>query len=906
MSLFSGGRLLACRVLTSGRREPEPAAGKPAVFTPTKNHDHEFTLSLYPDRTRRPGAVILVTPQPSFQTRQLSPARLGQQPLTTRPTIRGKFIFKGEEKFLIKGVSYGAFRPDERKLEYWNHALIERDFALMAANGVNTVRIPHTMPPVSLLDTAEKHGLQVMVGLSAEQYVGYLIDEDKEAPDILGIVREKVRSVAGHPALLCYGIGNEIGASVARWLGGPKIERYLERIYRAVKEVDPDGLVTYVNYPSTEYLNLAFLDFLSFNVYLEQQDRLQVYLARLQTLAGDRPLLMSEVGLDAMRNGEEKQAEVLVWQVRTVFEAGCVGAVIFSWTDEWHRAGAEVDDWAFGITDRDRQAKPALAVVKRMYDEAPFTPRQDWPRISVVICSFNGEKTIRDTLSRTCALNYPNYEVIVIDDGSTDGTAAIARKFSCRLISQENRGLSAARTRGCEEATGEIVAYIDDDASPDPHWLYFLGHGFLTTSHVALGGPNCLPPVPRGAEVSVDRAPGGAKHVMITDELAEHIPGCNFAIRRDFLLGLGGFDPIFRAAGDDVDMCWRILATGETIGFVAGAVVWHHRRSGCRAYWKQQLGYGKAEALLEKKWPDKYNSAGHHTFKGRIYSNGVVSSLFRRSAVYHGHGGFAPFQSLYETSSGGIWSVLPLMPEWYLLILLVAGASLLGLLWTPLFLFAPLWIGALALTLIHATAEAWRAQLPGTSGGKSASRVKIAYLHLIQPLARLMGRQKGGLNAWRHRGQAGFVMPRSSATAEWTEDWQEPEKRLAQFNDRLVAKRNVVRHGSDYDRWDLEVLGGIFGSARSMMGVEDHGGGSQYVRLRFWPRLRQAARVLVVFLAILVLLAVLATEWLVASIFGIFLLLVLLAAFLQSGRALAALHCASHPPAADEVEPKMP
>src|SRR5207249_5771317 len=83
-----------------------------------------------------------------------------------------------------------------------------------------------------------------------------------------------------------------------------KVERYLERLYRIVKEEDPDGLVTYVNYPTTEYLRLPFLDFVCFNVYLESQHRFEAYLARLQNIAGDRPLLMSELGLDALRNGE--------------------------------------------------------------------------------------------------------------------------------------------------------------------------------------------------------------------------------------------------------------------------------------------------------------------------------------------------------------------------------------------------------------------------------------------------------------------------------------------------------------------------------------------------------------------------------------------------------------------------
>ena len=72
-----------------------------------------------------------------------------------------------------------------------------------------------------------------------------------------------------------------------------------------------------------------------------------------------------------------------------------------------------------------------------------------------------------------------------------------------------------------------------------------------------------------------------------------------------------GFDTVYRAAGDDVDICWRIMEKGWKIGFNPSAVVWHHRRNTIRGYWKQQKGYGKAEALLEQKWPEKFNPHGH-------------------------------------------------------------------------------------------------------------------------------------------------------------------------------------------------------------------------------------------------------------------------------------------------------
>src|SRR5207237_6890365 len=180
----------------------------------------------------------------------------------------------------------------------------------------------------------------------------------------------------------------------------------------------------------------------------------RAYLSRLHNLAGDRPLVLSELGLDSLRNGEDVQARSLDWQVRTAFAAGSAGVFVFSWTDEWYRHGQGVGDWAFGLTRADRSPKPALTAVREAFAEVPLPPGLPWPRVSVVVCTYNGARTLADCLDGLTRLAYPDYEVIVVDDGSTDGTAAIAAGYPVRLITTENRGLSAARNTGLEAATG--------------------------------------------------------------------------------------------------------------------------------------------------------------------------------------------------------------------------------------------------------------------------------------------------------------------------------------------------------------------------------------------------------------------------------------------------------------------
>ena len=833
---------------------------------------------------------MIETPQ-----RRRSKPRIQAQPeprTQSRPRVSGKFLFAGEEKVYVRGVTYGPFHPDANDCLYHDAKTVDRDFALMAKNGINAVRT-YTVPPRWLLDSALRHGLWVMVGLPWEQHITFL-DDPATAARIEEKVRLAVRSCEAHPAILCFTVGNEIPASIVRWHGRRNIERFLKTLYLACKDEDPSALVTYVNFPPTEYLQLDFLDFVSFNVYLEKPDRLQAYLARLQNLAGFRPLVMAEVGLDSRSNGVYKQAEVLDWQIRSVFANGCAGVFVFAWTDEWSRGGFEIEDWDFGMTTRDRRPKPVLQSVAKAYRETPFPVDVKCPFVSVVICSYNGQRTIAETLAAVLESDYPNYEVIVVNDGSKDDTPSIAATFEdVRLISVENGGLSAARNIGMRAARGEIIAYLDDDAYPDPHWLHYLAAGFVGTPHVAIGGPN-IPPRGDGFMAEcVANGPGGPTHVLLSDEVAEHIPGCNFAVRRSALEKIGGFDPVYRAAGDDVDACWRLQELG-TIGFVPAALVWHHRRNSLRAYWKQQKGYGRAEALLEGKWPLKYNSAGHLAWQGRLYGPGVLRSVGRRWRVYQGTWGSALFQALYEPNPGTIQS-LAQMPEWYLLMFSLGVLSGMGFLWAPLFAFLPFFAGSLLLAVAQAVSAASKGEFPSRPSRRS-DRLRLigmtSLLFLLQPLARLQGRFGCGLTPWRRKQQAVSARPATNIRKVWSEQWRPSEEWLERFEAAVLRRASATR-GGDYDEWDLHVRGGLAGAVRVYLGIEEHGAGRQLLRWRVRPVFNTPVAVLAIGLLALAAAGAHSRQFLVAALTGMAGILLALWVYrdcsLASGSAFAAV-----------------
>ena len=125
---------------------------------------------------------------------------------TERPVVKGKFLFVGDDKFWIKGVTYGTFRPLDDGTQFPERDVVERDFAMMVAQGINSVRT-YIPPPIWLLDLAQKTGMRVMVGLAWEQHVAFLDDQALQKT-IEGRIRDGVLACTGHPAVLCYSIGN--------------------------------------------------------------------------------------------------------------------------------------------------------------------------------------------------------------------------------------------------------------------------------------------------------------------------------------------------------------------------------------------------------------------------------------------------------------------------------------------------------------------------------------------------------------------------------------------------------------------------------------------------------------------------------------------------------------------------
>ncbi len=762
--------------------------------------------------------------------------------------VQGKFFFSGPNKHFIKGVTYGPFAKGDHGAQFPELATVEYDFALMAQAGVNTVRV-FTVPPVWLLDAAHHAGLKALVGLSWSQHIAFLESAAAQA-EIRETVTAGVRACRRHPGIFGYLVGNEIPPDIVRWHGVEPVRRFVRSLVACVREAHPEALVSYANFPSTEYLTIDFTDFVCFNVYLHDKAAFRRYISRLHNLAVDRPLVLTEFGVDSMRLGEEEQRQILSWQVHSAFEAGVAGTFVFAWTDEWFTGGHLIEDWAFGLVDRERRPKPSLGEITRQY-QSVLPPRLPcYPRVSVVVCAYDAERTIDQCLASLAVLNYPDYEVIVVNDGSRDRTLAIAESHGyCRIISQSNRGLSVARNVGAAAATGEIVAYTDSDCVADPDWLSYLVAKMEASNLAACGGPNFPPPEDTLVPAVVAVAPGGPTHVLLSDEIAEHIAGCNMAFRREALMQLGGFDPIYRAAGDDVDICWRFQDAGYVIGYSPAAVVWHFRRNTVTAYCNQQRGYGKAEALVYAKHPFRFNLFGQAKWLGRIYGDFSPALLLsRRPVIYSGVFGRGLFQTMYEPPSS-LTALLPLTFEWSAASLVLALAGIAGGGWFSL-LAVPL-LTTWGLCISGALQAPIDKRFSGFDRTGAKARALAALLIYLGPLLRGWERIKWrikGMRTQTHIGpteieqRARFVWKeRAFHLSYWSDTGAEKEALLNGLSDFLIPQKYLVMPDTGWNGWDLKIARGLCSRALVTVCSENHGGGKRLLRVRCAMRLSRLA-----------------------------------------------------------------
>ena len=211
------------------------------------------------------------------------------------------------------------------------------------------------------------------------------------------------------------------------------------------------------------------------------------------------------------------------------------------------------------------------------------------PSISVVICTYNRAESLSDTLRGVGQLDYPDYEVIVVNGPSHDSTESlliVEQKGLVKVIKCSSRNISASRNIGVAAAGGEIVAFIDDDAVPHPKWLSFLAPKYADKRVGGVGGFTVDNTGQRfqSRKVLCDRYGNAHSVSAMFDErpfsrigspLYPSLLGTNSSFRRNALERIGGFDNTFSYFLDETDVCLRLVDVGYLVVFEPSALVFH-------------------------------------------------------------------------------------------------------------------------------------------------------------------------------------------------------------------------------------------------------------------------------------------------------------------------------------------
>jgi len=434
----------------------------------------------------------------------------------------------------------------------------------------------------------------------------------------------------GHYADLAQGMGAAVlvvGTELER-LTGPDDEAYWRELIDAVR-VRFDGLLTYATNELGDPERVRFwdaLDYIGVNVYPQLAVEAAAVPSPQQLIAAwvgpvgclrdlherwRRPLLITEIGYrsspralhepgDWVRGGaDDPTRQAAAYEAALSVLAGQRWIVGLNWWD-WP---SDLDGAAHDLTGYSPYGRPAAAVARKWNRRlAAVEPTGNAvPFVSIVVPVRDGEKTIRDCVEALLSSEHPEQrrEIVVVDNGSKDRTAAIVRAMPVRYVHEARIGRSHARNRGVNESRGEIIAFTDADCIADPAWIPRLVEAFAPPEVSAVAG-EILAATPRtGAQRFM------AQHAPRWQSVVLRLPEpfaitANVAFRRQVFGSVGLFDPEFVTA-EDVDFGWRFFAAGLNMVYAPGATVAHRLRPTVWQLFRQQVGLGYGRVLLHER-----------------------------------------------------------------------------------------------------------------------------------------------------------------------------------------------------------------------------------------------------------------------------------------------------------------
>jgi glycosyltransferase involved in cell wall biosynthesis len=709
-------------------------------------------------------------------------------------TPHGKFFSRKGHKFFLKAMrleGIGGCLDFEAKVR-----LLARLDDLKQVHTTALILTEAQSNPI--LDLAGTTGLYSIIEL--ELAPEEIVDRRKLA-EATARIAHTVNIFNGRPGLLGFLINCAISQDTVRAYGLAKARRALRDLIELIKSRNSSALVAIRHRPETRALAMLEEDFIYSDVPALAPVELRDYIVSLHNLAEARPLVIE---FNQSSPGQDEAVAV-------AFGTGAAGVVAPPVPTP------ASPDFTGAVMMKASELMPFVTLNGTCPPALPKTPM-----VSVIICAYNAERTMLPCLESLRKLDYPNFEVIIVDDGSRDRTAEISLDFpEFRLIRQPNKGLSVARNVGLHAARGDLIAYTDSDCVVDPHWLTLMVRTLTEKNFDGCGGPNYAPHEDGWVEACCAASPGAPCHVLTADDVAEHLAGCNMVFSKAALVKVGGFDPQFTSAGDDVDICWRILDSGMRLGFCPSAFVWHFRRNTIKAYYGQQRGYGRAEAMLYARYPERFNILGQIKWRGTI--PGLLRTVPGGSRKNVFWAARRPGVATVLDPALTLMKFLPQTLEWTLTAMMLALVSI------ALHITVIPALAMLALGPIWALYYAWHAPIEKSHVSFSA-RMLVAYLAYTGPVIRTTTRYKTLAKAQKNLGAETAVrqrptiqwLKRTVKLAYWNEDWTPRDVLLDRLSRFFAKSGHPSMIESGWKDYDLEVRPSPFATVEIKTADEEH------------------------------------------------------------------------------------